>query len=152
MSLTAATSIVLLLACQLVADIGARQLNPVVRVGSRVVAWPWAALGRNALVVYVGQHVLGAVLAQTPAHVGGQLTTAAGYLQQHFFGRGWFGLDSQWTYVVAMLAFWTAVAGCHASRPLVCHPLTQWTLLWQVAHRERLPRDMGTPGAAARAT
>ena len=116
-SLTAATSIVLLLACQLVADIGARQLNPVVRVGSQVVAWPWAALGRNALVVYVGQHVLGAVLAQTPAHVGGQLTTAAGYLQQHFFGRGWFGLDSQWTYVVAMLAFWTAVAAAmHRAR------------------------------------
>jgi heparan-alpha-glucosaminide N-acetyltransferase len=115
--LTAATSIVLLLGCQVVADIGGRQLSPIVRVGSRAAAWPWVALGRNALVVYVGQHVLGAVLAQTPAHVGTRLTTAAAYLQEHFFGRGWFGLDSQWTYVVAMLAFWTAVAAAmHRAR------------------------------------
>ena len=149
--LTAATTIVLLLVCQLIADIGGRQANPVVRVGSRVVTWPWAALGRNALVVYVGQHVLGAVLSQTPAHLGARLTTAAGYVQEHFFGRGWFGLDSQWTYVVAMLAFWTAVAVCHASGPLVCHPLTQWTLRWPAAHRERVPRNMGAPWAAARA-
>jgi heparan-alpha-glucosaminide N-acetyltransferase len=115
--LTAATSILLLLVCQVVADVGGRQANPVVRVGSRVIAWPWAALGRNALVVYVGQHVLGAVLAQTPAHVGTQLTTAAGYLQEHFFGHGWLGLDSQWMYVVAMLVFWTAVAAAmHRAR------------------------------------
>jgi heparan-alpha-glucosaminide N-acetyltransferase len=115
--LTTATSIVLLLTCQLVADVGGRQLNPVIRVGSRVVAWPWAALGRNALVVYVGQHVLGAVLAQTPAHIGGCLTTESGYLQEHFFSGGWLGLDSQWTYVVVMLAFWTAVAAAmHRAR------------------------------------
>jgi predicted acyltransferase len=115
--LTAATSTVLLLACHVVADVGGRQLNPVVRVGSRVAAWPWAALGRNALVVYVGQHVLGAVLAQTPAHVGTRLTTAAGYLQEHFFAGGWLGLDSQRTYVAVMLAFWTAVAAAmHGAR------------------------------------
>jgi heparan-alpha-glucosaminide N-acetyltransferase len=115
--LTAATSILLLLACQVVADVGGRQASPVVRVGARVIAWPWAALGRNALVVYVGQHVLGAVLAQTPAHVGTRLTTAAGYLQEHFFDHSWLGLDSQWTYVVAMLVFWTAVAAAmHRAR------------------------------------
>ena len=115
--LTAATSIVLLLVCHLVADGGGWQVNPVVHVGSTVIAWPWAALGRNALVVYVGQHVLGAVLAQTPAHVGTRLTTAAGYLQEQFFGRGWFGLDSQWTYVIVMLAFWTTIAGAmHCAR------------------------------------
>jgi heparan-alpha-glucosaminide N-acetyltransferase len=115
--LTAATSIVLLVACHVIVDVGGRQLNPVLRIGSRVTAWPWAALGRNALVVYVGQHVLGAVLAQTPVHVGTQLTTAAGYLQEHFFAGGWLGLDSQWTYVAVMLAFWTAVAAAmHRAR------------------------------------
>ncbi len=114
--LTAATSIVLLLVCLVVADVTARQANPVLRIGGRVLTWPWAALGRNALVVYVGQHVLGAVLAQTPAHVGTRLTTAAGYLQEHF-GRGWLGLDSQWTYVAVMLAFWTTIAGAmHCAR------------------------------------
>lgn len=115
--LTAATSIILLVVCQVIVDVGARQLNPVVRSGSRVVAWPWAALGRNALVVYVGQHVLGAVLAKTPAHIGEQSTTAAGYLQQHFFAGGWLGLDPQWTYVAVMLAFWTAIAAAmHRAR------------------------------------
>jgi len=115
--LTAATSIVLLVACHVVVDVGRRQLHPVLRIGSRVAAWPWAALGRNALVVYVGQHVLGAVLAHTPAHEGTQLTTAAGYLQQHFLASGWFGLDAQWTYVAVMLAFWTAVAAAmHRAR------------------------------------
>jgi heparan-alpha-glucosaminide N-acetyltransferase len=115
--LTAATSILLLVVCHVVVDVGGRQLNPVVRIGSRVAAWPWAALGRNALVVYVGQHVLGAILAQTPAHAGTKLTTAASYVQEHFFAGGWLGLDSQWTYVAVMLAFWTTVAAAmHAAR------------------------------------
>jgi predicted acyltransferase len=115
--LTAATSIVLLLVCHLIADIGARQPNPVVRFGSRVAAWPWAVLGRNALVVYIGQHVLGAVLERTPVHAAGQLTTAAGYVQEHFFAGGWLGLDSQWTYVAVMLLLWTAVAAAmHRAR------------------------------------
>jgi predicted acyltransferase len=115
--LTAATTIVLLVVCHVVVDVGARQLHPVFRIGSRVVAWPWAALGRNALVVYVGQHVLGAVLAQTPAHAGPKLTTAAGYMQEHFFAGSRLGLDSQWTYVAVMLASWTAIAAAmHRAR------------------------------------
>jgi predicted acyltransferase len=115
--LTAAISIILLLACHLVADLCARQPNQILRFGSRVVGWPWAVLGRNALVVYVGQHVLGAVLAQTPVHVGPRLTTAAGYLQAHTFAGGWLGLDPQWTYVTVMLLLWTAVAAAmHRAR------------------------------------
>jgi heparan-alpha-glucosaminide N-acetyltransferase len=108
--LTAATSIVLLLVCNLVADVWAAQVNRAVRLGARALAWPWAALGRNALVVYIGQHVLGAILQQTSVHEGGRLTTAAVYLQNHTFGSGWLGLDSQSTYVAAMLLAWSAVA------------------------------------------
>jgi heparan-alpha-glucosaminide N-acetyltransferase len=115
--LTAATSIVLLVACHLVADIGGRQPSPIVRFGSRLAAWPWAVLGRNALVVYMGQHVVGAILAQTPVHVGSHLTTAAGYLQDRTFAGGWLGLDPQWTYVTVMLLLWTAVAAAmHRAR------------------------------------
>jgi len=115
--LTAATSIVLLIACHLVADIGGRQPNPILRFASRVVAWPWAVLGRNALVVYIGQHVVGAILAQTPVHIGSHLTNAAGYLQDRTFARGLFGLDPQWTYVTVMLLLWTAVAAAmHGAR------------------------------------
>jgi heparan-alpha-glucosaminide N-acetyltransferase len=115
--LTAATSILLLLGCHLVADICARQPNQMVRLGSRTASWPWAALGRNALVVYVGQHVLGAVLAHTPVHAGPQLTTAAGYLQAHVIAGGWLGLGPQSTYVAVMLLLWTAVAAAmHRAR------------------------------------
>jgi predicted acyltransferase len=114
---TAATATLLLLACHLVADVWAGHTNPAARSGARVLAWPWAALGRNALIVYVGQHVLGAILQQTPAHDGAKVTTAAGYLQGHFFAGGWLGLDSQWTYVVAMLLLWSAVASAmHCAR------------------------------------
>jgi heparan-alpha-glucosaminide N-acetyltransferase len=108
--LTSATSIVLLVGCHLAADVWARTPSPMVRFASRAAAWPWAVLGRNALIVYVGQHVLGAVLAQTAVHTGSRLTMANSYLQANFFARGWFGLDSQWTYVVAMLLLWTAIA------------------------------------------
>jgi len=115
--LTAATSIALLLVCHLVADVIATRANPVARVGARAIAWPWAALGRNALIVYVGQHVLGAILERTPAHDGGRLTSAAGYLQGRVLANGWFGLDSQWTYVVAMLLLWSAIAAAmHCAR------------------------------------
>jgi predicted acyltransferase len=114
---TAATATLLLLACQLVAVVWAGHANTAVRFASRMLAWPWAALGRNALVVYVGQHVLGAILQQTPAHDGTTITTAAGYLQEHFFAGGWLGLDSQWTYVGAMLLLWSAVASAmHCAR------------------------------------
>jgi predicted acyltransferase len=115
--LTGATSVVLLLLCHLVADTVATVPARVVRVSARVVTWPWAALGRNALIVYVGQHVLGAVLQKTPAHDGATLTSLAGYLQARTFAGGWFGLDPQWTYVVAMLALWSAVAAAmHSAR------------------------------------
>jgi predicted acyltransferase len=114
---TAATATLLLLACHLVADVWAGHANPATRFGFQVLAWPWAALGRNALVVYVGQHVLGAILQQTPAHDGTKVTTAANYLQEHFFAGGWLGLDSQWTYVGAMLLLWSAVASAmHCAR------------------------------------
>jgi predicted acyltransferase len=108
--LTAATSIGLLVGCHLVADVCGRAPNPIVRFVARAVAWPWAALGRNALVVYVGQHVLGAVLAQTPVHMGSKVAMANGYLQDKVFAGGWLGLDPQWTYVAAMLLLWTAIA------------------------------------------
>jgi hypothetical protein len=69
------------------------------------------------LVVYVGQHVLGAILERTPVHNGPNVTTAAGYLQDHVFAPGWFGLDSQWTYAAVMLALWSAVASAmHRAR------------------------------------
>lgn len=108
--LTAATSIFLLLVCHIVADLFARHPNSMLRFGSRALAWPWAVLGRNALVVYVGQHVLGAVLARTPVHTEHGLTPASDYLQTKLFANGWLGLDPQWTYVTAMLLLWTAVA------------------------------------------
>jgi predicted acyltransferase len=115
--LTAATSILLLLACHAIADVGGRQGNQVVRFGSRAIAWPWVVLGRNALVVYVGQHALGAILAQTPAHIGSRVTTAGGYLLDHTFAGGWLGLDPQWTYVAFMLLLWTAIAAAmHGAR------------------------------------
>jgi len=115
--LTGATSTLLLVACHGVSDVGARMANPLVRRASQAVAWPWAALGRNALVVYVGQHVLGAVVAHTPAHVGSQLTNTAGLLQAHSFALGWLGLDSQWAYVTGMLLVWIAVAAAmHRAR------------------------------------
>jgi len=108
--LTAATSIFLLLVCHIVADVFARHPNAMLRFGSRALAWPWAVLGRNALVVYVGQHVLGAVLARTPVHTEHGLIPASDYLQTKLFPSGWLGLDPQWTYVTAMLLLWTAVA------------------------------------------
>jgi predicted acyltransferase len=115
--LTAATSVLLLLACYAIADVGGRQANRVLRFGSRAVAWPWVILGRNALVVYVGQHALGAILAQTPVHIGSRLTSASGYLQDHTFAGGWLGLDPQWTYVAVMLLLWTAIAAAmHGAR------------------------------------
>lgn len=115
--LTAAASTLLLVGCHAVADVAASAANPLIRAGSQVAAWPWAALGRNALVVYVGQHVIGAVVAHTPAHVGSQLTNTAGYLQAHSFALGWLGLDSQWAYVTGMLLVWVAVAAAmHGAR------------------------------------
>lgn len=108
--LTGATSVALLLGCHLVADVAAAAGHRVVRGVARAVSWPWAALGRNALVVYVGQHVLGAILQRTPAHDGQRLTSLAGYLQGRTFASGWVGLDPQWTYAAAMLALWCAVA------------------------------------------
>jgi predicted acyltransferase len=115
--LTGATSVALLLVCHLVTDAAVAVRRRVVGVVARVVAWPWAVLGRNALIVYVGQHVLGAILQKTPAHNGSQLTSLAGYLQGRTFAGGWFGLDAQWTYVVAMLALWSAVAAAmHGAR------------------------------------
>jgi predicted acyltransferase len=115
--LTASTSIGLLLGCSLVADVGDRLPNRALRRVVHVVRWPWIALGRNALVVYIGQHVLGAVLAQTNVHTAGGVRSAADYLQSHAFAHAWFGLDSQWTYVVAMLLLWEAVAaGMHLAR------------------------------------
>lgn len=115
--LTTGTSTLLLVACHGVSDVGARIVNPLVRRVSQIISWPWSALGRNALVVYIGQHVLGAVLAHTPAHIGAQQTNAAGYVQAHSFGIGWLGLDSQWAYVIGMLLAWTAVAAAmHRAR------------------------------------
>ena len=118
--LTGTTSVALLLVCHLVADTAgeaAAASRRVVRGVARAIAWPWAALGRNALIVYVGQHVLGAILQKTPAHNGSQPTSLAGYLQGRTFAGGWFGLDAQWTYVVAMLALWSAVAAAmHSAR------------------------------------
>lgn len=108
--LTGATSISLLLACHLIADVLATRSVISVAVAAKAVSAPWTALGRNALVVYVGQHVFGAILQATPAHLGTQQTSVAGLLQHQVFSNGWFGLDSQWTYVVAMLLFWTAIA------------------------------------------
>lgn len=108
--LTAATSTLLLLGCHLVADVAANRAGTVVRAAARLVRWPWAALGRNALIVYVGQHVLGVILQATPAHDHATPTSAAGYLQGRVFAGGWLGLDTQWTYVVAMLLLWSAIA------------------------------------------
>jgi heparan-alpha-glucosaminide N-acetyltransferase len=108
--LTGATSIFSLLVCHVVADMAGTRAMRGVRVAANAVAWPWVALGRNALIVYVGQHVLGAIVQSTPAHIAGQRTSVAGYLQNHVLAGGWFGLDSQWTYVTAMLVLWTAVA------------------------------------------
>jgi predicted acyltransferase len=108
--LTGATSVALLLACHLVADVAGAARQRVVRGVAHVVSWPWAALGRNALVVYVGQHVVGAIAEKTPAHLGSTPTSLAGYLQGRTFGGGWLVLDAQWTYVAAMLLLWGAVA------------------------------------------
>jgi len=108
--LTAATSVALLLACHIVADLAAAARQRVVQLVAKAVSWPWAALGRNALVVYVGQHVLGAIAAKTPAHDGSTATSLAGYLQGRTFAGGWLFLDAQWTYVAAMLLVWSAVA------------------------------------------
>jgi predicted acyltransferase len=108
--LTAATSIVLLLVCHLVADCFDHHRNAMLRFGSRAIAWPWVVLGRNALIVYVGQHVVGAVLAQTSVHTDQGVMQASGYLQTRLLTGGWLGLDPQWTYVTAMLLLWIAVA------------------------------------------
>jgi predicted acyltransferase len=115
--LTGATSVVLLLLCHLLADMATAVPARVVRVAAAVMVWPWAALGRNALIVYVGQHVLGAIMEKTPAHDGTTSTNLAGYLQGRTFAGGWFGLDAQWTYAVAMLALWSVVAAAmHSAR------------------------------------
>ncbi|HEX7107363.1 MAG TPA: heparan-alpha-glucosaminide N-acetyltransferase domain-containing protein [Acidothermaceae bacterium] len=115
--LTAATSVTLLLVCHAVADVGGAARQRVVRLAATTVSWPWVALGRNALVVYVGQHVLGAIAAKTPAHDGPTATSLAGYLQGRTFAGGWLVLDAQWTYVAAMLLLWSAVAAAmHCAR------------------------------------
>lgn len=108
--LTGATSVALLLTCHAIADVGGTARQRVVRIVATAVSWPWAALGRNALVVYVGQHVLGAIAEKTPARDGSTATSVAGYLQGRMFAGGWLGLDAQWTYVAAMLLLWLAVA------------------------------------------
>jgi predicted acyltransferase len=80
-----------------------------------VAAWPWAVLGRNALVVYIGQHVLASTLDTTHVH------TAAGVmtLNQAFTGQvlthWWSGEQLFLAHALVVLAgFWVVAIVMHA--------------------------------------
>lgn len=60
---TAWTALMLVALLYLVLDVPRRPAWAV--TGGKVVTWPWAVLGRNALVIYIGQHVVGTALGRT---------------------------------------------------------------------------------------
>ena len=81
-------------------------------IGQRA-AWPIVALGRNALLVYVGQHVVGVWLSR--AHVGE--VTASTWLLEHIVQRGIAPPGAWFVYALGMLGLWTAIAcALHARR------------------------------------
>jgi heparan-alpha-glucosaminide N-acetyltransferase len=74
-------------------------------LGARA-AWPIVALGRNALLVYVGQHVVGVWLSRV--HVGD--VTASTWLLEHVVQRGIAPPGAYLVYALGMLAVWTAIS------------------------------------------
>jgi predicted acyltransferase len=48
--------------------------SPALRRAGRAILWPAETLGRNALVVYVGQHLLGTAMDRTTTSTGETLT------------------------------------------------------------------------------
>ena len=101
---TAAISLALIVAAHVLVDD-----HPV----ARGITWPLVALGRNALLVYVGQHIVGVWLSR--AHVG--TTTASTWLLEHGVQRTIAPPGAWFLYAVGMLVAWTAVAcALHARR------------------------------------
>lgn len=81
----------------------------------RVAAWPWAVLGRNALIVYIGQHVLGATLDATRVHTRQGLISLNQAFTAHVLTHWWSGQQLFVAHAVVVLAgFWLVAVVMHA--------------------------------------
>jgi predicted acyltransferase len=86
-------------------------------VVARVSAWPWAVLGRNALVVYIGQHFLGATLDATKVHTHDGLITLNQALTYHVLTNWWSGDQLFLAHALVILAgFWLVAVLMHMGR------------------------------------
>lgn len=96
---TAALTVLALVGLLVVADIDDGRSPGLRRIG-RAALWPAETLGRNALVVYVGQHLIGTAIDRTTTSTGESLTTQ---LVRHVGG-------STLTFALAWVAAALAVA------------------------------------------
>ena len=105
---TAAVGLALLCLCYVSVDL---PRGPLLRKATSVAIWPLVALGRNALLVYFGSHVIIVLLIRSTGSVKGQ--TMADDLANSLAING----SSRLGLVVAnLLAWWLLAAVLHRSR------------------------------------